>query len=232
MTEPRRLIAPIRHTVILILVFLATAAYGAYLQHAAGDRAQLVASRGSALPLYLTLIVMEWMLLYFVFFGIRKTGTRLRDLVGPGWATPGAVARDVALALVVWFVWRTAEAVVDRALGPDTAKGVGTLLPRGPMEIGVWIVLSVSAGICEEAVFRGYFQAQFRALWGSAALAVAVQAVVFGVAHGYQGVRNVITITVLGLVYGAVVVWRRNLRPTMILHAWMDVVGGILGARG
>jgi len=131
------------------------------------------------------------------------------------------------IALGVWAVWTGAETLVSRMLGPDAAKGIGSLLPRGPAEIAAWVGLSVSAGICEEVVFRGYLQQQFRALTGSAPVAIAVQAVIFGVSHGYQGLRNTIVIAILGALYGVVAHWRRSLRPGMILHAWTDVVGGI-----
>lgn len=227
MTEQRRPIASIRHTAILIAIFLAMAAYGVYLQRAAGSGKEIVGIRGSALPLYLALIAMEWGLLRYIVIGVKKTGTRLRDLVGPRWATPRDVLRDLAIALVVWGAWTGAEIACARALGPDTAKGISTLLPRGPLEAAVWIALSLSAGICEEAVFRGYLLKQFEGLSGSTAFAVAAQALVFGIAHGYQGLRNVITITALGLVYGAIAAWRRSLRPLMLLHAWMDVFGGL-----
>ena len=57
----------------------------------------------------------------------------------------------------------------------------------------VWVLLSISAGFCEEFVFRGYLQKQFFALTGSDAAAIAGQALIFGVAHGYQGVKGMIT---------------------------------------
>ena len=53
------------------------------------------------------------------------------------------------------------------------------------------------------------------------------QALVFGVAHGYQGVRDVVTITVLGAALGGLALWRKSLRPGMIAHAWMDIIGGL-----
>jgi len=232
MTEPRRPVASARHTSILIAIFLAMAAYGAYLQHAAGSRPELVESRGSALPLYLGLILMEWGLLRYVVVGLKKTGTTLRDLLGERWGSARDVARDAALALVFWAVWTGVESLVDRALGPDAAKGIGSLLPRGPAEAATWIALSVSAGICEEAIFRGYLQRQFEAWSGNVAVAVAAQAIVFGVSHGYQGLRNVLTITTVGLGFGALAAWRRSLRPGMLLHSWMDVFGGLFAPRG
>src|SRR5580693_7215237 len=83
---------------------------------------------------------------------------------------------------------------------------------------------AVTAGFCEELVFRGYLQRQGLALTGSVALAVLTQGVLFGVAHWYQGVKMVIVITALGIVFGIFANWRKSLRPVMIAHALADIV--------
>ena len=63
---------------------------------------------------------------------------------------------------------------------------------------------------------------------GSVTLAVVLQAVVFGLGHAYQGWKQVIVITVLGGLYGALVAWRGDLRASMMAHAWSDVFEGYL----
>jgi CAAX protease family protein len=228
--DGRRLVAPLWHTIVLIAFLFALAAYGAYAQLHAKPGPELVERRGSTVPLYLSLIAAEWGLLRFVVAGgLKKTGTSLRDLIGRRWAGWRDVARDVLIALAAWVVWTASESLIRHALGNDTAKDIGALLPRSPLEITTWVGLSLTAGFCEEAIFRGYLQRQFQAITGSAVAAVLLQAVVFGISHGYQGLRNVVAITILGLVYGAIVLWRKSLKPTMILHAGTDVVSGIFG---
>ena len=117
---------------------------------------------------------------------------------------------------------------MDQLSHVETPKAVENMLPRGGAEIAVWILLSLSAGFCEEVVYRGYLQRQLQALTGSGLAAVALQAVIFGVSHGYQGVRNVLFITVYGALFGALALWRRSLKPGMILHAWTDIFGGLI----
>jgi membrane protease YdiL (CAAX protease family) len=228
----RRPIAPIPHTIALIGIIFAIAAYGAYLQWNAGSGPDLVAHRGPQWPLYLSLVAAEWGLFRFAFVGLKKSGTRMGDVIGERWGKWQDVLRDVAIALLAWTAWTGAETLASRMLGPDAAKGIDSLLPRGPAEIASWVALSVSAGICEEAIFRGYLQQQFMALTGNAFLAIGAQAIVFGIAHGYQGLRNTIVIAIFGALYGVVAHWRRSLRPGMILHAWTDVFSGILAPRG
>jgi membrane protease YdiL (CAAX protease family) len=228
----RHLIAPLWHTVVLIVILLTIAGYGAYVQRTAAAGPQLVAHRGSALKLYILLIACEWGLLRFVTArGMKRTGTRFRDLLGERWSSWRDVVRDVMIALAAWAIWTGAEALLAPMLGKDTAKSIDSMLPRGPLEISVWVLLSISAGFCEEAIFRGYLQKQFQAITGSAALAILIQAVIFGVSHGYQGLRNVIVISILGASFGALAWWRRSIKPGMILHAWTDIFSGILAKR-
>jgi CAAX protease family protein len=101
------------------------------------------------------------------------------------------------------------------------------ILPHGGAEIALWIALSVTAGICEEAIFRGY-QRQFMAFTGSAPAGILISAAAFGVAHVYQGYRVGILIGLYGTMFGILAHWRGSVRPGMMAHAWQDSVSGIL----
>jgi membrane protease YdiL (CAAX protease family) len=225
-------VAPVWHTAVLISIFLAIAAYGAYAQSHANAGGQLVERRSSVVPLYLSLLAAQWGLLRFVVAGgLRKTGTSLRDLIGERWSSWKAVATDVLIALVVWALWTVSTSLLQNALGSDAAKDISGLLPRDPAEIAAWVALSLTAGFAEEVIFRGYLQRQFHALTGNVVLAVLIQAVIFGVSHGYQGIRNVIMISIFGAVFGGLAAWRKTLKPGMVLHAWTDIFSGIFATR-
>jgi hypothetical protein len=113
-------------------------------------------------------------------------------------------------------------------LGPDHAKTIDTLLPQGALEVVLWIAVSVSAGFGEEVVYRGYMQKQILALSGSVTAAVIGQAILFGLSHAYQGLKQVVVITALGVAYGVLPVWRKSLRSNIMAHAWSDIFSGIL----
>ncbi|MFY9559093.1 MAG: CPBP family intramembrane glutamic endopeptidase [Terriglobales bacterium] len=180
-------------------------------------------------PLYAAMIALEWALVWYVWGGIRDKGHRLFDLVGGRWSSWKNVAVDLAIAFPFWVLWEATARLVHLALGESHAKAIQVLLPQSWLEIVLWLALSASAGVCEEIVFRGYFQKQFQALTGSVALAVVLQALVFGAGHAYQGMKQVVVIGVLGALYGVLAAWRKSLRPGMIAHTWSDVFGGLLG---
>ena len=108
-----------------------------------------------------------------------------------------------------------------------SAATVRPFLAHSPIEIAVWIALSVSAGFAEELVFRGYLQRQFTALTRSVPAGLVMQALVFGVSHGYQGVRACVRITAFGVLFGLIAVWQRRLRPGVLAHALTDIVAGL-----
>jgi membrane protease YdiL (CAAX protease family) len=219
----RPLIAPLRHTLILLLIQLGLAAGGAYMQQANTGLSSTPGHPAMA-SAYVVMIVLEWALIYYVWVGIRRLKrVGILELVGGKWKD---VLLDLVIAVPFWFVWEAAADLMHHVLGQSNARPIDTLLPQGAMEITLWCVLSVSAGFCEEVVYRGYLQKQFQALTGSVVVAVLAQALVFGIAHAYQGTKQVAVIAGLGVLYGVLAAWRGNLRPGMIAHAWSDVYGG------
>jgi CAAX prenyl protease-like protein len=50
-------------------------------------------------------------------------------------------------------------------------------------------------------------------------LAVLVQGILFGIGRWYQGIKMVIVITVLEILFGILARWRDSPRPGMIAHA-------------
>jgi hypothetical protein len=206
------------------LVVLAAATLFAIHTHGTSAVGQ---DRHGDIPLYASVIFFEWALFYLAYAGTRKR-IALRELIGLRWAGRAAFIRSVLIAIGFWFVWEGSGRVMPRLLGRSDTRNVTSMLPRNVLEISVWILVSLSAGICEEFVYRGYLQRQFAAVTRSAATALVLQAIVFGVSHGYQGWKQVVTISVLGALFGLLAQWRRSLVPGMGVHAWADIYSGWL----
>jgi CAAX protease family protein len=226
-SPPGERLAPVWHTAVLGGILAGTYFVGAWLQSRAGAGPGIAAEHRGVLGVYVTAMTLDWALFFYVWRFTSRSGTRLRDLVGGRWASAKDVALDLAIAVPFWVVWTLTARLVHRLLGPSSAKSVDVLLPRTFLEVAVWILVCVTAGFCEEVIFRGYLQKQLRALTGSAAAAVLLQAAAFGIGHGYQGAKNMAVIAVLGLLYGLLALWRGSTRPGMLAHAWSDVYGGL-----
>jgi membrane protease YdiL (CAAX protease family) len=74
--------------------------------------------------------------------------------------------------------------------------------PNNGLEIAAWVAMAISAGIGEETVFRGYLQQQFTSWTGHVSIGILGQATIFGLAHLYEGWKNMTLVFVLGVIYG------------------------------
>jgi uncharacterized protein len=210
-----------------ILVVVVIAGYAA--QHRPTSGGDLLEAHAHVIPMYISLIAMNWLLLFFAWRGIRRNGGTLRSLIGGRWATGREIFRDMGIAVLFWGIFLLTDFGMGRLLGYGHEKSLNNLFPQTPLEVGVWFLVSVTAGFCEELVFRGYVQSQLLALSRRTWIAIIGQACIFGLFHAYQGWRPVVTITVLGALFGILAAWRKTLRIGMIAHGWQDFWGGWLG---
>lgn len=215
-----KLVAPLWHSLGLLIILLAISLGLLRMQRrspASGGQQQ-----GNVI-VYIAVIACEWAMTFYVWLGGLIPGaTRLHDLVGGCWTNGKEVLRDLGLAVALWIAVTGVGFLAGLVLRPHV-EPLAFLSPRGVVEIILWVVMSVTAGFCEELVYRGYLQKQFLALTGNVALAVLAQAAIFGVGHWYQGIKTVIIITLLGVLFGSFAYWRKSLRPGMIAHALGDV---------
>jgi len=224
-----KLVAPRWHTVLFVALFLALTLSGALFQREAHSQPGML-QHPHVVPLYLSLIAMEWGLFFYVWKGgLRRSGTTLHELIGGRWRRPTDVAVDASVALGLWTAWMIVDKGWDHWVGPSHAASIQPFLPRRAIEILLWVGVSVSAGICEELVFRGYFQRQFEVFMRSRWIALFLQAALFGIGHGYQGLEACVKIGVFGALYGLIALWRGSLRPGMIAHSGADILSGIFG---
>jgi len=172
--------------------------------------------------------VMNWLLALFVWKGIRARGGSAAALIGGRWGNVRELLRDLGIATLFWGAFAATAWGVHRLIGEGQEKSVDILLPQTALEVAVWIATSLSAGFCEEFVFRGYVQRQLLALSRRAWAAVVLQGLVFGAMHAYQGWRAVLTISILGMLFGGLAAWRKTLRVGMLAHGWQDVWAGWL----
>jgi len=136
----------------------------------------------------------------------------------------------LVLLLAAYFVYavaalaRSADArtSVRQQLGRLTA-----LLPHTPRELSWFGGVSLTAGFCEEFLFRGYFiwaLAPWLGWWGAAALSV----LIFAIGHAYQGWNGAVRTGVVGVVFTLLVAMFNSLWPAIAVHALLDLGQGTM----
>jgi uncharacterized protein len=224
------LLAPWWHTLLIVALILGLSAAGvARMGHLAHRQPRLI-------PNYLLTIAYEWVLAALAFWGIRMRRVPPQQLLGE-WR-PGARAwlSDFAIAVLFWAIALMLLSVLAQGLHYGFGSNVDPrkiadvtrrLAPSTATEMVLFLILSISAGICEEFVFRGYLQQQFARIGGGIWSGVVLAALLFGCAHSYEGLAGVLLIAAYGAMFGVLVLFRRGLRTGMIAHAWHDSVSGV-----
>lgn len=212
---------------IHLLIVLALMSFWGY---SGAVEAHVIASaRINRIVFYIVTMVTEWLMLGVVLLGVRLHRSPLSTVLGERWRSVREVARDIGIAAVFWFV---SAIILSATIGqPKEAAPndvVQALLPNGPLESTLWVALSITAGICEEAIYRGYLQRQLIAMSKSATIGILGTAVLFGAGHAYKGGAGAIRIVLFGAMFGVLAYWRKSVRPGMIAHAFTDAFAGVL----
>jgi membrane protease YdiL (CAAX protease family) len=242
-------IAPAWHTAVLVVFVLGISLAGAYRNPGAAD-----AGKVHRIATYAVTGLFEVALVGWVAFGLRLRRIPLRSLFGAIATDFRSTMQDLGIAIVFWFgsmmalgtaalIWLSVETLITRrtlpihggkAVTQDPAqqhavRAVLQLAPSNGKEIACWILLCLLVGVAEELVFRGYLQRQFIA-WarGAVGAGVAFSAIIFGAAHGYEGARSMFLLSLFGVFFGVLALFRRNLRAGIFAHSWHDVFTGLM----
>lgn len=223
--DQKQQVASYWHMLLMLVLMLGLSASGA-------KRVERAESAHTPRPLlYLSTIAVQWTLVGVVWLGIRRRGYTVRELTGKPWRSFDEVLLDVGIAGGFWIGAVVVLALAARLMRfapklDEMRKTLDFLSPNSALELALWVVLACTAGVCEEIVFRGYLQRQFAALTRSVVAGVLASAVIFGASHAYEGGSRMILIGLLGAMLGVLAVLRKNLRPSMIAHAWQDIFAG------
>jgi membrane protease YdiL (CAAX protease family) len=196
---------------------------------------------GARRSFYGRLLVLEWglallaLVVWLAAPGVDAGDVGLRWPVQ--WPGPGT---GVVVVLVLVFGAGSTRALRGGALleaaEPVRRPGEGrhsepaahatlALLPRTTGERRLFTLVGVTAGVCEEWLYRGFFLAVVAALAGGppTGVLVVVAALAFGLAHAYQGLVGIVTTGLLGGIMAAVYLQSGSLLLPVLLHAVIDL---------
>jgi len=155
--------------------------------------------------------------------GFAGSAASLREQVG---LTGGAPLRELAFGAVfgigAWVVVLAGIYLVAIGLAIFGAEDALPSSPPGAVvwlagqAVGVRIALALSAGVVEEIFFRGLLQPRIGYLASTA---------LFALAHlAYGQPFLLVGVTMLSLIYGALVIWRQSVWAAIAAHAVFDLV--------
>ena len=108
-----------------------------------------------------------------------------------------------------------------------------TFIPADGKELSHFIFLSIAAGIGEEIIFRGFLINYLLHWTGNETygviLACVFSSALFAFLHGYQGLRSMIKIFILAMLFAAIFVLSESLLIVIVVHALIDILSGLVG---
>jgi len=144
-----------------------------------------------------------------------------------GWGALAWVAAQVLNVLLVVVLWAL--------LGPrffETSIDDKVQMFDFLADMPVWWTpgAMVFIGFYEEIVFRGVMLSRLRVLFGKRSIVwpIVISSVIFGALHSYQGPLGIIQTTMLGILFGIVAAWRRDIWSCIVAHGMLDLISFIL----
>lgn len=189
-------------------------------------------TKGDRLSLYASTAIFQWLSAALIFWRTTARGLAPSALAITIPKPPLTLMASILLALLIL----ANQLVSLRRLARDPTKAQGILpqlaakvFPQDHAERWAFSGLVVTVSICEELIYRGFAQRVFQDLSGGiVAVGIIGSALLFGVAHIYQGRRGFISTLLVGALFSWVRAWTGSLIPTLIAHFTADLTAGLL----
>ncbi len=186
------------------------------------------------LSLYASTIAFQWICLAVTAWRAWARGLGVAEL---GMTIPDA--KRIAIAAVVGAtILGTAHWMNLRRMGRMQPEARGffqrlaeRIFPKSDVERLVYFALALTAGLCEEFLFRGFTMAALSQAGFPVWAVVAASSAIFGLAHLYQGRRGVLATLAFGILFGVARTVYESLVPVIVWHVTVDAVGGLVGPR-
>jgi membrane protease YdiL (CAAX protease family) len=148
------------------------------------------------------------------------------------WLPSGEAAKAASLGFLVAVSVGLALPAVMAAFSPKVRDRllaqfdtIDFFLPRTTEELRWFVLVCITAGVCEEVLYRGFLIA-YLAVWplkASGLTAILFSSLMFGTAHLYQGVKGIVVTGIVGLVMAILFLWTGNLILPMVFHTLIDL---------
>jgi len=215
--------------IFVLLLFVVQPIHGAitYRRYVARIEAGEPSDR---VRLYKQTLALEWTALAVLATTWHFLGRPAADLgfmpIGGNNFLIGSVILIIATAFLA-YQWRSARSASDADIAQQK-EAFGTLihfLPQTDRDYRHFVGVSVTAGIVEEVLYRGFaiwYLAQLMPVWA----AIVVSSVAFGLGHSYQGAGGVARVTLIGLAFGAFYIFTGSIWLPILAHAILDILQG------
>jgi membrane protease YdiL (CAAX protease family) len=196
--------------------------------------AKPVVTSAERLSLYRSTIAFQWIAVGIAAWRAWAQGFTLQQLGlvfrRPALLTGVAILGGAVLAALHWVNLRRMGRISSKAR-ESFQRMAERILPRSRSETATFLALAITAGLCEEFLYRGFAMAALARAGLPTWIVILASSVLFGLAHLYQGRGGLIGTLLLGVIFGGLRVAIGSLVPPIAWHAMIDIVAGVAGPR-
>ena len=122
-------------------------------------------------------------------------------------------------------IWKKLAKRPRKYSSADALKSLSSFFPATWTERRWWVFVCITAGVCEETLFRGFMLHYLHVIpWTlNLLLALLISSVIFGFNHLYQGAGGVAGSSIVGFLFGLLFLLTGNLLLPIIFHGVMDL---------
>ncbi|PQD96751.1 CPBP family intramembrane metalloprotease [Pradoshia eiseniae] len=192
---------------------------------------------------YKNIMIGLWLPTLFIFLLVSLTGMNLMDI---GIALPNInldtlgteFTYTIIIAAVIYmlifsyyligyrFSSKLRMKFIEAKEKELNAAPYADILPVTNKEKKLWDYVSLTAGVTEEIIYRGFLIFAFSTLFPDLSiwLVILLSSMLFGLAHTYQGFTGVIRTSIIGIFFSCIYIGLNSILPLILIHFLMDYV--------
>ena len=165
----------------------------------------------------LWIVLLEWTLFYAMTLALKRENKSVLDVGFPTVKRGDlAVLGMSTVGLVAFIIW-----VGDST--SDFARSMPDIFPKTVEQKLMFLFVAVTAGVCEETLYRGFCYSELRKRNLGVIWAVLLPSVSFVLIHGIaQDLGMMAFRGAVAVLFAGIFIWRGTLRIPIFLHAAVD----------
>lgn len=221
---------------LMIIVFGILLPYIAVF-HSQPELKNIIFDTAEKIQIYYSNSAIQWI-------GVIAIGTlwyyndRSHISLGLGSPQMTTMAWSLIALFIIWYLFDIWWELRSEAKKAETRKKWQQnipFLPENWQELRHFFFVAVTAGVCEEIIFRG-FCIQYFLAWNQdnllgTWLAILLPAFLFSIGHVYQGYLAVLKTLFMAIILGWVFILTQSLWIPIILHFLVDIISGYVAMK-
>lgn len=218
-TNSNPLTIPSKHIIIVLVFFPLLYIVNSFLPW---SKEIMSGNRNYFLTFWFSILMLHWSNTFLAYWYGKKSGYSLRDF---GYTLS---KKTTLIALTVYFLLGIGFLILslNRSSGNTVSQLDSILYNFYPITLTdkvLWIFVALSAGFCEEFVYRGFGMTILKSRKLSNWLIVLLTSVSFVFIHGVAAFDMFPFYLFFGILFAILRLWRKNIILNIIIHALIDL---------